>query len=997
MTNDLKTALENGATRQLTISFPDDRSLPALTEEITENSSSFSRVLSSVEDLTFEANPSQFQFEANGIPDVAGKRIKATWNISYEDEQEASVWSFPIFNGFVETADIQPDRASRRIVAYDVIKRARDLDVSARLRALFNPTVKAEYKGTYDPAEVPNYAFGDVVLDEGTYYRWLVKEDDMIMVNDEAEYVVDVLDGLTMSQITSAFGQYVQAITDYDEYQYETTTLQNVVNAVAIALVRWSVENINRAVNRTAVIHHSKEIEKMKAGEVLNAFCMLTGGFVYVNPSNGRLRYVSLGSETVDFSNNYEAMNSTYSEYATPAIGKVEIINDAGVIIGTYGSGTSVLQVRNPLTYGMTPTDAATYAQALHGRVSTYGYVPADVSSIVSFPLTPGTKITLTTPTGESFQTFALEDSMSGVQMINQKLSAKGKATRNAETYEPLQDYINRKNAEEAARALEEAKRAEAQAWTNEVMNARALEQKAGLYTTKVSSPGGGYVYYLHDKEALLESDVLIEISTDAIRFSQDGGRNWTTELKIDGNTITQILSAVGVNAEWINAGTLTAMRLEGTSGEIGGWTIKDVALFGEFVSILDNYGYQVALRAPADVLYERSNVRATNGYARVDEETGQISVTPSQNGDMTVKITTNKLKLLDAWRVKIQSNYATANATVGVAVNWNWYDGLKESTAWSFSSQNVSNFNKRTSLSSSLKERVGISYSHVYQRECYDYAIFEITILIPNASSEQTYTFDLQMQVDSKPEIAFVGDDLPDGFTHDMVLGLRNSSTDELIAAVYGDGNWYIRRASLGDFIRIEDGSLQTYEEDEPYPCVRLEKKKLAFIASGTRKPGYSIFADGDVVKVDGPFDAPDDAHITSGLWPKVVLDACVEPLSRRMKAARIDPNAGGSSSVNKVEGNHYFLRRCGNVCHFNAYISAGITPDRDVEICKMYPADSDAFPMFDTSQPIITSRTDDGIQTFATVDTSGKITAHQYGGTIGSWLNVSITWFCA
>lgn len=810
MTNNLKTALENGATRQLTISFPDDQALPDLTEEITEGSASFSRVLSSEDDLTFGATPAQFKFDANGIPDVAGKRIKATWTVAYEDEEEASVWAVPIFNGFVETAGIQPDRETREIVAYDVLKQARDLDVSARLRALFDPTVKAEYKGTYDPTA--SYSYGDVVLADGVHYRWLVKATDMIMVNDEPELVSDVLEGLTMAQIVSAYGQYVQAITDYDEYQYTTTTLQNVANAVAVALVGWSVENINRAVNRTAVITYNKEIEKMKAGEVLNAFAALTGGFVYVNPSNGRLRYVWLGSETVDFSNNYEAMNSTYSEYATPAIGKVEIVNDAGVIIGTYGSGTSILQVRNPLTYGMTPANAATYAQALHGRVSTYGYVSADLSSIVSFPLTPGTKLTVSTPTGESFQTFALEDSMSGVQMINQTVGAKGKATRTTEDYEPLQDYLNRKNAEEAARALEEAKRAEAQAWTNEVKAAQALEEKSGLYTTKVASPTGGFVYYMHDQETLAESEVLIEISTDAIRFSQDGGRTWTTELKIDGETITNILSAVGVNAEWINAGTLTAMTLEGTRGEIGGWNIQQYALMAEFISAVQNLGYQVVLRAPAQALYERDDVSTNNGTVEIDEETGQIKVVPETSGSCTITIRTNRLKADDEYFINWISNYATGDMLVGWNVKYVWEDGRTYSVNWSSTSR-PGTYNVRYYLTAALKQRVEGSF----------YGKGTLTFTLPSAVAGTEYHFDVSMKIDDETITTWIDDDLPDGFSHDMILAVKDVVKDEIVYALYGSGNSYFNYANVkriyvgsGEYdephVMFDDGDLRLY-----------------------------------------------------------------------------------------------------------------------------------------------------------------------------------------
>lgn len=46
-----------------------------------------------------------------------------------------------------------------------------------------------------------------------------------------------------------------------------------------------------------------------------------------------------------------------------------------------------------------------------------------------------------------------------------------------------------------------------------------------------------------------------MKLTADAIGFSTDGGETYPFGLAVNGDTITRILSAVGVNAEWVKVG----------------------------------------------------------------------------------------------------------------------------------------------------------------------------------------------------------------------------------------------------------------------------------------------------------------------------------------------------------------------------------------------------------------------------------------------------------
>lgn len=81
------------------------------------------------------------------------------------------------------------------------------------------------------------------------------------------------------------------------------------------------------------------------------------------------------------------------------------------------------------------------------------------------------------------------------------------------------------------------------------------LAQSSGMYTTSVPQEDGSTIYYLHNKPTLAESANVIKLTADAIGFSTDGGETYPFGIAVNGDTITRILSAVGVNAEWVKVG----------------------------------------------------------------------------------------------------------------------------------------------------------------------------------------------------------------------------------------------------------------------------------------------------------------------------------------------------------------------------------------------------------------------------------------------------------
>lgn len=89
------------------------------------------------------------------------------------------------------------------------------------------------------------------------------------------------------------------------------------------------------------------------------------------------------------------------------------------------------------------------------------------------------------------------------------------------------------------------------------------IANSSGLYTTEVPKSGGGSDIYYHNLPELEESDIRILISTAGITVTPNGTDTNPTwyGLTVDGNYIANILSAVGIDADWIRTGSIVVKK----------------------------------------------------------------------------------------------------------------------------------------------------------------------------------------------------------------------------------------------------------------------------------------------------------------------------------------------------------------------------------------------------------------------------------------------------
>lgn len=86
---------------------------------------------------------------------------------------------------------------------------------------------------------------------------------------------------------------------------------------------------------------------------------------------------------------------------------------------------------------------------------------------------------------------------------------------------------------------------------------AETLNSSSGLYMTQEPQQDGSIIYYMHNKATIAESNIIWKLTAEAFAVSIDGGKTYPYGFAVTGELITRLLYAEGINADYINAGTL--------------------------------------------------------------------------------------------------------------------------------------------------------------------------------------------------------------------------------------------------------------------------------------------------------------------------------------------------------------------------------------------------------------------------------------------------------
>ncbi len=87
---------------------------------------------------------------------------------------------------------------------------------------------------------------------------------------------------------------------------------------------------------------------------------------------------------------------------------------------------------------------------------------------------------------------------------------------------------------------------------------AQDLKTSSGLFMTQEKQKDGSIIYYMHDKPTLAESMIVWKLTALAFGISTDGGKTYPYGFTVNGEVITKLLYAEGINADYIETGTLS-------------------------------------------------------------------------------------------------------------------------------------------------------------------------------------------------------------------------------------------------------------------------------------------------------------------------------------------------------------------------------------------------------------------------------------------------------
>lgn len=320
---------------------------------------------------------------------------------------------------------------------------------------------------------------------------------------------------------------------------------------------------------------------------------IITYDFDYSTNIHDIESYDSLTSDTNDVQVTGVQMTKTVTKTTTDEDGN-ENEEDVEELV-KYGSDGYVLEIENPLVAGHEET-LVSWIYERFKDVTFRGFT----MDYISYPIAEfGDKIKITDWKGKSFYSVLTD--------VNFVFFGYTTLQNSAES--PMRNQSNYTSSEQ--KALIQVKELVEREKTNRENAIKKLNETlksgSGLYSTEEKQPDGSSIYYLHDKRSLAESRNVIKLTSDAIGFSTDGGKNYPYGFTITGEMITRLLYAEGINADYINTGALTVKDKSGNIIFFADIETGTVRISGDNVTI----GGKTATEAINDAINEAKKSRA--------------------------------------------------------------------------------------------------------------------------------------------------------------------------------------------------------------------------------------------------------------------------------------------------------------------------------------------------------------------------------------------------
>lgn len=364
-----KDAYYNHSIKHLRIVFP-DINLTLNENHIVDKSFKLTEQLESGSELEYKGcNASKLQFKTEDVMrDIRGQYVEAY--VTADETEE-----IPLFKGYV---DVQSNQTHEDLVAevtaYDIIGVIRNRDVTSWLKGLAYPITVKNFRDSF---------FTHIGIDQ-------VVEPD---VNGSTSLVNDSIT-LNAPETTSA-----------------------VVNAIDIMQGICQLNGRYGQIGRDGKFHYRylKEIIK--------------GLYPSYETFPSETTYPS--GENADVIVNIDSYNTlTYEPYEVVKIDKVNLLNDKGVVSGTYGTGTNVLTLSdNIVSVLVKPSEMQTAAQNIYGEVALASYIPMKEKAI-GLPFVECGDVILTRTRKNIVRSYIMKRVLSGEMSMFDEFSSDGNQYR---------------------------------------------------------------------------------------------------------------------------------------------------------------------------------------------------------------------------------------------------------------------------------------------------------------------------------------------------------------------------------------------------------------------------------------------------------------------------------------------------------------------------------------------------------------------------------------
>lgn len=194
---------------------------------------------------------------------------------------------------------------------------------------------------------------------------------------------------------------------------------------------------------------------------------------------------------------------------------------------------------------------------------------------------------------------------------------------------------------------------------------AETLNSSSGLYMTQEPQQDGSIIYYMHNKATMAESNIIWKLTAEAFAVSIDGGKTYPYGFAVTGELITRLLYAEGINADYINAGTLIVRDKSGNAIFEADMGTGSVTLNGSYVTI----GGKPLDEKIEDV--ENAAALARNMTMQLDNDYQGIPVDSDGNYTEFPECTTTATVMYGTQDITDNCTY-TITASQNIQGNWN-------------------------------------------------------------------------------------------------------------------------------------------------------------------------------------------------------------------------------------------------------------------------------------------------------------------------------------